>query len=300
MTNKLHSGQCLICRSKNCNYAFSLAKHRVERCQDCGFMSINPQPTDKTLSQIYNSEYFVLSNDQKGVDYVSSLKQKTADLYLDIILKDYDSDSKTLLEIGCGSGDFLLQAAKKGFNVMGVEYSNHACSIARKKLKKYNSKIIEGEIYELKNTKNKFDLIVFCDVLEHVRDPRVFLTKVHSLLKEDGRVFCVVPSLDSFTAKLLKYNWVEFKLEHLSYFDSKTLPSLFSQEFFSVNKIFPAKKILSFDYISAHLEKFPIPFWTSLTLFLKKIIPKFIGKKSFPIVASGIGLIAVKTPKNIK
>lgn len=297
MTNKLHTDKCLICRSKNYNYAFSLAKHKVVRCHDCGFMAINPQPTDKILARIYNRDYFVLSDNQKGIDYVSSLKQKTADLYLDIILKDYDSDSKTLLEIGCGSGDFLLQAAKRGFNVTGVEYSNHACSVARKRLKKYNTKIIEGEIYEVKNTKNKFDLIVFCDVLEHVRDPRIFLKNVHSLLKDNGKIFCVVPSLDSFSAKFLKTNWVEFKLEHLSYFNSKTLSTLFTQEFFSVNKIFPAKKILSFDYINAHLEKYPIPFWTSFSLFLKKVIPKFIRKKSFPYVASGIGLIASKISK---
>lgn len=288
---------CTICKSRNLHYAFTLGEHRMVRCDDCGFMLINPQPTDETLGQIYGGDYFVLSADDEGLRHVESLKKSTADSYLDLLLPSSSAVSGSLLEIGCGGGDFLSRAAARGLNVTGVEYSPYACATARGKLKEFDGEIIQGEISVLAGQKECFDYIVFCDVLEHVRDPRLFLQAVFDLLKPDGKIFCVVPSLDSWSAKLLKTNWMEFKLEHLSYFDTKNLRSLLFQERFSEIKQFPAKKTLSIDYIAAHFAKHPVPVWSLLMRLVIAVLPARILRQPFPITASGIGMIAKKQTK---
>ena len=290
---------CPVCGSRHLHYSFSISSHRVVQCQDCDLMLINPQPSDEVLASIYGGDYFVLSDTERGRAHVSNLKQSTADRYLDILLSKHDSEAlskKTILEIGCGGGDFLLRAATRGLNVVGVEYSSFACTTAREKLKDFSAEIIQGELSKINTSVNsdRFDFIVFCDVLEHVRDPVEFLKIVRNLLAPEGLILCVVPSLDSWSAKLLKANWMEFKLEHLFYFNTKNLRSLLFQSGFSEMTHFPAKKTLSLDYISAHFEKHGIPFWSFLINLGHKFIPAKIANKGFPITASGIGMISKK------
>jgi len=294
MNSKNLINACTVCGSRHLHYAFSLEEHRIVRCDDCGFMLINPQPSNEVLGQIYGSDYFVLSSDQEGLSHVEALKKSTADRYLDILFPADVIVSGSLLEIGCGGGDFLSRAAVRGLKVTGVEYSAHACATARCKLEEFQGKVIQGEIDVLEGQKECFDYIVFCDVLEHVRDPRLFLQTVFGLLKPDGTIFCVVPALDSWSARLLKTNWMEFKLEHLSYFDTKSLRSLLFQEGFSEIKHFPAKKTLSIDYIAGHFAKHPVPVWSQVMGLGRAVLPKHLLRKPFPITASGIGMIAKK------
>jgi 2-polyprenyl-3-methyl-5-hydroxy-6-metoxy-1,4-benzoquinol methylase len=297
MTSNNLINACTVCNSRHLHYEFTLEQHRIVRCDDCGFMLINPQPSDEVLGQIYSGDYFVLSSEQEGLDHVEALKKSTADRYLDILLPEGEVASGDMLEIGCGGGEFLSRAAARGFKVTGVEYSPYACETARSKLENFHGEVIQGEISVLAGQKERFDYIVFCDVLEHVRDPRLFLQTVFDLLKPDGTIFCIVPSLDSWSAKLLKTNWMEFKLEHLSYFDTKTLRSLLFQEGFSEIRHFPAKKTLSIDYIAAHFVKHPVPMWSQIMSLSCSILPIDLLRKPFPITASGIGMIAKKQSK---
>jgi SAM-dependent methyltransferase len=263
-------------------------------------MLINPQPSDEALSEIYSKDYFVLSSSEEGLAHVSELKKSTADRYLDKLLSPTMVAKGDLLEIGCGSGDFLLRAAERGLKVTGLEYSLHASSVARAKLEKFNGNVIQGEIEQIAESSDRFDYIVFCDVLEHVRDPRKFLKIVHSLLRPNGLILCVVPSLDSWSSRLLKKNWMEFKLEHLTYFDTKNLRSLLFQTGFSDINHFPAKKILSLDYISAHFQKHKVPFWSWIVKTLHQVIPSRLTKIGFPITASGIGMVARRQSSDAK
>jgi 2-polyprenyl-3-methyl-5-hydroxy-6-metoxy-1,4-benzoquinol methylase len=285
---------CLVCKSRHLYYSFSLFQHRIVQCNDCGLMLLNPQPSDEVLGKIYSDNYFVLSDQNQGISHVETLKKSTAARYLDQLIPNGIQAGASLLEIGCGSGDFLKVAAMRGLKVTGVEYSPYACDVARAKLKGFNLKIYQGEINVLAGSKECFDYIVFCDVLEHVRDPRMFLKQVFELLKPNGEILCVVPSLDSWSARLLKTKWMEFKLEHLTYFDTKNLRSLLFQEKFSQIKHFSAKKTLSVHYIAGHFVKHPVPGWSQLVRFGAALLPKSITRFPFPIIASGIGMIAKK------
>jgi 2-polyprenyl-3-methyl-5-hydroxy-6-metoxy-1,4-benzoquinol methylase/DNA-directed RNA polymerase subunit RPC12/RpoP len=286
---------CAVCGSRNIHYAFSLKEHRIVRCDNCGFMFFNPQPSNAVLSQIYSSNYFIALG-KDGSDHVEYLKESTADRYLNALLGSDDVSSSTLLEIGCGRGEFLCRAAARGIKITGVELSEHACAEARSKLKEGQGDVIQGEIDVFAGQKEKFDYIVFCDVLEHVRDPHGFLRTVFNLLKPNGSMLCVVPSLDSWSARLLKTNWVGFKLEHLFYYNTKNLRSMLFQNGFSEFRHFPAKKTLSIDYIAGHFARHPVPFWSKLISIVSLILPQRLLRKTFPLTASGIGMIARKSP----
>lgn len=296
-TNHIHSA-CLVCASKKVHYDFSLDKYRVEECEECGLMRLNPQPSNEDLANIYHANYFIGAHSAEGQSQVSALKSQTADQYLNSLETYVQAPLQgSLLEIGCGSGDFLVRAAARGLSVTGVEYSEHAAKTAADKLSASGGKVICGEISTLCASSERYDYIVFSDVLEHVRDPRLFLQSVHGLLKNEGIIMVVVPSLDSFSARLMKNKWVEFKPEHLWYFSTATLKRLLYTEGFQKQRVSKAKKILSFDYIAEHFLHYPVQPYTKITKLLSRIIPGFIRRRPFRIVASGILALAVKKQK---
>ena len=249
------------------------------------------QPDDQALSQIYDSDYFLGEKTEKGKAIFSQLKQATAQYYFGQLRNHVDlAEPTSLLEIGCGEGDFLLEAQKNGCEVAGLEISKHAAGIANRKLGR--EVVIAGELKPGLFADRKFGVVAFSDVLEHTRDPVAFLKNVRSLLLTDGAVFIVVPSLDSWSAKLMGRHWVEYKTEHLYYFGRKSISLALAKSGLQPLAILPNFKILSFDYITRHFQRFPVPVLSSVVSALRTITPGQLANRPFKIVASGMVIIA--------
>lgn len=245
---------CLVCGSKKRYYNFSIQAFRVEECKDCGLMCINPQPSDTELAEITKLNNTSIKKTPTKKDYLHQLET-------------YQSEPLTgsLLEIGGDSDELLIEAIAKGLKATKLrlplaQRNNEALT--------FNSTIaiIQGNIEQLSHSAELFDYIIISDVLELVRNPRSFLQSVHSLLRENGIILVATPSLDSFSARLMRNNWMEFKSEHLWYFSTLTLKELLYSEDFSQVK-------------SAHVKKT----W------------QFLRNYPFCVVASDIVVIAKKT-----
>jgi len=283
---------CIVCGSNKIHYSFSLQKFRIEECMGCGLMRLNPQPTDQELLQIYGPNYFVLSDSKEGLEHSSKLKSLTADYYLDQLeLYTGAPLSGSLLEVGCGHGDFLARAAARGLSVTGVEYSRHSVSIAENRLEG-KGRVICGEIEQVCAPGVQFDFVVFFDVMGHVRDPQGFLRIVHQLLRDGGIAVAAVPSLDSLSARLMKSKWVEFKPEHLWYFSTLNLQRLFRSKSFNSTSVRPARKSLSFDYVAEHFDRYPVPPFTAMIALLRELLPLKLRRYLFRVTAGGILMFA--------
>jgi len=122
-------------------------------------MRLNPQPTDEELASIYSSAYFVFSGNSDGQLHAAGLKASTADYYLNLLEAYVGCPlSGRLLEVGCGQGDFLAQAAARGLSVTGVEYSSHAAQIAADKVRA-RGRVICGDIKQVIALGEQFDFV---------------------------------------------------------------------------------------------------------------------------------------------
>lgn len=286
----------MICGSTRMYYAFSVETCRLLCCQDCAYLMLFPQPDDSRLAQIYGEDYTLLGQSESDKEHFAALKRSTARHYLDLVAGYRGGHGGRLLEVGCGSGDLLSVAASLGYAVTGVEYSEHSCAEARGRLGG-SGEIICGEIDVVVDRSEVYDVCILSDVIAHVRNPRLFLQKVHSLLAPRGIVFIATPSVESWSAKVMKANWMEFKAEHLHYFSQNTLHSLLFQCAFE--RIIPRRgvKTLSFALILDHFRKYPIPRITACLNLLGRILPEALRKKPFTVVASGVVAIASKGPR---
>ena len=154
-----------------------------------------------------------------------------------------------------------------------MEYSRDACAVARAKLSTQSGwDVICGEVEDIPS-KGIYDICVLSDVIEHVRNPRALLERVHELLQPDGIILIATPSLNSWSARLLRSKWMEFKVEHLFYFNSSTLQSLLIDCGFAGIIERKGVKVLNFDYIAAHFERYKVAGISWLLSALHRIAP---------------------------
>ena len=101
---------------------------------------------------------------------------------------------KKALDVGCGRGAFGAHLKSKGVaEVWGVEPDHESVTAASQVLDKAIEGVFQPGISELQG--QKFDLISFNDVLEHLVDPGAALRACHDLLTENGQVLSSIPNI---------------------------------------------------------------------------------------------------------
>jgi SAM-dependent methyltransferase len=297
---------CPLCGHAHLVYQFTHDLGPIVRCDGCSLLMRNPQPSDAQLAAIYNDTYFLgtAPTGKAAADAfekeVNALKRATAAGYLDRVeaYRGWTSETRTgkrLLEIGSGLGNMLIEARERGYDVTGVEYAS--ASVARANARLGRDVVVQGTVESAPLREGSFDICVFADVIEHTRDPLAVVTRAWELLAPDGTLFVAIPSLDSWSARLMKQSWMEFKAEHLFYFDSRTLESLLVRAGFDEVRIDRGRKTLSPGYVIAHFERFPVPVVSPLGKLAKAVLPNALLQQSVTVVASGIDVLAHKAPE---
>lgn len=262
---------------------------------------LNPQPDDQTLAAIYGESYFIGSDEDTLREQGNTLKRGTAQLQLAeldayIGARVAADVHPHMLEVGCGLGNFLIEASRAGFDVQGIDVSADAVATANAALGEDRARA--GMLEDADFKPEQFDIVVLADVIEHVRNPKMFMQHVRTLLKPGGVIFVAVPSLDSLSARLMGRYWVEFKREHLFYFNRQTIQQLLEDCGFQDIALSPGRKVLSLGYIIGHFKKFPVPVMTPMLRALEHILPHTLLSRQMRIVASGLNAIARMPTQN--
>jgi len=99
-----------------------------------------PKPQNADLGKYYKSEKYISHTDANDsfIDKVYQLVKKTAIKGKVKSIKDYKISDNNLLDIGCGTGEFLVACKKDGWNVVGVEPNSDAKAITISKIANEN------------------------------------------------------------------------------------------------------------------------------------------------------------------
>ena len=162
----------------------------IYECQDCGLRYTEPRPSQKTIGKYYKSEeYYSHQENKKGLIPRLYEKVKGYNLKKKYKIAAKDLQKGTVLDIGCGVGDFLHTMENRGWKGTGIEPSEEAKDIARNRV---NANLLEPrEIVDLES--ESFDLITMWHVLEHVDDFRKALREMYRILRPGGSFICSFP-----------------------------------------------------------------------------------------------------------
>lgn len=204
----------------------------LQRCRKCDLIFLNPRPTEVASSVYYeNSGYLPFSSAARS-------KSVLAQIYL--LLRTYNlawkrklierltrrdkSSTKRLLDIGCGTGEFLSEMRNAGWEVAGLERNFEAARYARDRL---GLNVISGTVEELAAIAERFDVIILWHVLEHLYHPRETMQHVARLLQDNGIAFIAVPNIGGVDAKIYGKYWVALDApRHVQHFTLLTLQSM--------------------------------------------------------------------------
>ncbi len=100
-----------------------------------------------------------------------------------------------VLDIGCGTGNFLAWAKKSGWEVFGIDFDRNAVKAAQDFFALPNIEVSSLKAFRDKEVSrgSKFDLVTFFDVFEHIDNHSEFIEMVRELLADEGYVAMSMP-----------------------------------------------------------------------------------------------------------
>src|SRR5467141_1826103 len=99
-----------------------------------------------------------------------------------------------LLDIGCGTGNFLTAARDVGYDVTGIELDRKAAGFAKERVGLQRVFPLTISEFAGRHAGEKFDVVTFFEVLEHQAAPVEFLQRVSMVLKARGTLALSVPN----------------------------------------------------------------------------------------------------------
>lgn len=240
-------------------------------------LKTHPQPTLDKLGSYYEFEDYISHTDGKRTLFEKMyhfIKRKAIRDKVSLI-NSYQPLKGRILDIGAGTGDFLLECKNQNWDILGIEPNDKAKGIALGKGIKFGDTIEKLE-------SNSFDVITMWHVLEHVPDVEHQVAELKRLLKPSGTIIIAVPNFKSYDANHYKEFWAAYDVpRHLWHFSKTAIEKLFDKQNMNLEDIKP----MWFDsfYVSLLSEKYKTGKMNFISGFFIGLISNVSGffKKEF-------------------
>lgn len=239
---------CPVCSSEGgCKVRHKKHGYLIYRCSECKVLFVHPQPSPAEVMTQYGPDYF-----RRGDKYSFEEENPARnpnwqnDLIKLSILAQYKPSGR-LLDIGCAMGGFLRVARERGYDVSGVEPSEHTVSHVRNKL---GIEVVNSSLPEAGLSSESYDLVTMWDVLEHLGDPHPTLQEIHRILRPSGLLVLSTGDASSLWARITGRFWqLLTPPQHLFFYDDMSLRKALQLNSFAVKKILYLGKRTTLDFI---------------------------------------------------
>lgn len=219
---------CPVCQSKDFEKLaerdrFGL-RADVVICKKCGLVMTNPKMINSSYKDFYENFYRDIYSKGEIKNYFKMQVTRGKHILKYICNKlDTNFKNKSVLEVGCGAGGILKTFKNNDNRIVGIdlgeEYVNYG--------KQEGLDLFVANIEEENISKNKYDLIIFSHVLEHLSDPIKELEKASRLLNENGIIYVEVPGIKGMWRKA-DFDFLDYlQNAHIWHFTNRTLKNIF-------------------------------------------------------------------------
>lgn len=155
---------------------------------------------------------------------------------------------RKILEIGTGSGSLAAAVKQRepGVEYVGVELDADYLELSRSKCDRVHLANFEEAGEEVLSELGNTDLVLFCDVLEHFRDPWQILRTLKARMRPGSQVIASIPNIQHWSIQLRlnigDWRYAENGLldqTHLRFFTRSTMVELFEKSGFTISHLEP-------------------------------------------------------------
>lgn len=225
---------CNLCDSNSCKIFLTTRLDRLFRCQRCGLIFVASRIKD--VDSHYSKDYFLENylDEKYRPGRLNQARQRLKEI------KEIQTGGR-LLDIGCGTGDFLKIAGDSGYQAEGTEIS----SFAQECCQAQGLKVYLGNLAGLNLPRSSFDCITMWDIIEHLSDPKAYLKESRRLLREEGLLALKTPNVTLELFKIIKLfnsiipqtSYLLHPSKHIFYFTPETLGKLLELCGFQILKV---------------------------------------------------------------
>lgn len=223
---------CPVCSSKNhTNWRtvydrFETIPDRtysIVSCSDCGFRFLNPRPSPESIQSFYEhadyDPFLSIKRTRTWKDSVYAAVRRYSVWRKRLLLEQYRRSGR-LLDVGCGTGEFLQYLRGFQWEVTGVEPDSGSRSFARER----NLQVVSG-LDSL--PAERYHVITMWHVLEHLHDLTGDLERIIDRLAAEGVLILAIPNVDSWDMKRYQEDWIALDTpRHLYHFTEKDIRKL--------------------------------------------------------------------------
>jgi len=241
----IHYSACPVCNSTDISLALSAKDYTVSgetfaiyECGKCGARFTQDIPNPANIGKYYASSSYI-SHTDTSEGMVNKLYHRVRKITLDqkgkLVLRATGLQKGKLLDVGAGTGLFVLQMKERGWDTIGLEPDEGARKVAISKgvdLKE------SSDLFSLQTA--SFNAITLWHVLEHVHDLHNYLEQFRKLLTPSGKLIIAVPNYTSADAKYYGEYWAAYDVpRHLYHFSPSSMNALLNNHHFTLEKIHP-------------------------------------------------------------
>jgi 2-polyprenyl-3-methyl-5-hydroxy-6-metoxy-1,4-benzoquinol methylase len=233
MNATIHYTNCPVCNATNIHPALKVKDHTVSReifevweCNDCDLRFTQDVPDENAIGRYYQSEDYI-SHTETSKGLINRLylfvRKRTLKKKRKLVSSITGLKKGKILDLGSGTGAFLNEMERYGWDAIGLEPSDEARKFAKQA---YNIELKNNnELFSLPS--NSFDAITLWHVLEHVHQLQRTMKQLHTLLKANGRLIIAVPNYMSMDANRYGENWAAYDVpRHLYHFSPRSMEIL--------------------------------------------------------------------------
>jgi SAM-dependent methyltransferase len=216
-----------------CQTAVSFGEWRIVYCPACGhrWMRTSEIEQREIEQSVYTQNYTGYRNDPVFEQAIRSLLDKE-------IVPRIRREAQ-ILDVGCGSGDFLAAAKERAFRPVGIDVSEDGAKLCRAR----GLDAVAGD-FLTKDFDTQFDAVTMWDVIEHLRDPGAFFERVHTVVRRGGLFIGKVPAFGAVSVGTSKRvprlaGMLLGAPDHVQYFTRGSLGALLRRTGFQVEWLNP-------------------------------------------------------------
>jgi len=245
--------KCNLCGNDNCNYILTAPDRQYKNkiltkyyhCKNCDVFFQEKNELSPNIKNFYNNDYkphkIKSGKVQKLINKFKNIFPQTTKL--DRKAKKTIKNAKSIIDIGCGNGDFIYKIQQNYPQKMyyALDISPNAFNKIRD-IKGIN-KIVSA--FTKFNTTKKFDVITLWWYLEHSITPEEDLIRINKIISDNGLLIIGVPNHKSIARYLFKSFWYNLDApRHINIFSPKSIRKFLYKNNFLIENITFAKSTL--------------------------------------------------------
>ena len=272
---------CPICGGKTFSFLDRMYDDRygypgfysVRRCMRCGHMHLPARFSSDELAELYTNYYprasytveqHRIPEEPRGIRGWLQGARCSAFYWVPKAVR--------VLDIGCGYCESLAYHKARGCEVYGVEADANARKIADKFGYDVHIGLFDPSFYE----PEYFDFVTLDQVIEHVADPKGFLSGVARVVKPGGTIIISTPNPSGLGRRIFGRRWIHWHIPyHLQHYTRASLAALARHAGLKLERRRTLTHSEWFHYQLVHLAGIPScgtghPFWKGTPLETRK------------------------------